>query len=170
MNGRGHGELPLDPDLPREPTEGSSREGLPLHLTPSALALVAAGGTAGTGARYAVSKIIPSVDGWPLAILTVNLVGAFVLGLTLEALARRGADQGRRRRLRLLLGTGFCGAFTTYSALAVDVDLLLGDGRATAAVVYALVTVIVGFLASTLGIWVAARTHPGTADPVGEAS
>lgn len=100
MNGSEHGELPFDPDLPNEPADDAPSAALPLHLTPRALGLVAAGGMALTGARYAVG-VVPDTYGWPLATLTV---GAFVLGLTLEALARRGADRGLRRRLWLLLG------------------------------------------------------------------
>lgn len=48
-----------------------------------------------------------------------NVSGAFVLGATLETLTLLGPDGGWRRHARLFLGTGFCGAFTTYSALAL---------------------------------------------------
>jgi CrcB protein len=157
--------LPDDPDLPT-PT-GSRGPSRPLHLTPAALGLVAVGGMAGTAARYAVTLLIPTRYGWPLGTLTVNLLGAFVLGLLLEALARRGAEDApsgaRRRRLRLVLGTGFCGAFTTYSALAVDLDLLLRDGRLGTAVAYAGSTVVVGFLLCALGVWLGARRHGSAA-------
>lgn len=152
-----HPELPLDPDLPEAPGAGSPPQTRPMHLTPAALGLVAAGGMAGTAARYAVTLLVPSRDGWPLGTLSVNLVGAFVLGLIIEALARRGPDGGTRRRVRLIVGTGFCGAFTTYSALAVDIDLLLRTGRAITAIAYALTTVVAGFLVCSLGIWIAAR-------------
>jgi len=135
----------------------------PLHLTPAALALVAVGGMAGMAARHALTLLLPSRHGWPIATLSVNLVGAFVLGLLLEALARRGPDQGTRRRIRLVVGTGFCGAFTTYSALAVDVDLLLRTGQAATAVAYGLTTVIVGFGVCAFGIWIAARRGPRAA-------
>lgn len=148
-----HAELPDDPDEPGP--------GRPLHLTPAALGLVALGGMAGTAARYAVALLAPPRGGWPVATLAVNLVGAFVLGLLLEAIARRGPEDGpggaSRRRLRLVLGTGFCGAFTTYSALAVDLDLLLRGGQAGTALAYAAVTVLVGFLLCCLGIWLGAR-------------
>jgi CrcB protein len=169
-----HPELPDDPDVPTEPGAGPTEPGaeptepgaeppsrvLPLHLTPAALGLVAVGGMAGTAARYAVT-LLPHRDGWPLATFSVNLVGAFVLGLVLETLTRRGPDTGARRRVRLLVGTGFCGAFTTYSAFAVEVDLLLRTGQAATAVAYGLSTVVVGFLVCTLGIWFAARRGPG---------
>ena len=74
---------------------------------------------------------MPSAGHLPWAIVLANIVGAFLLGLLYAALAtmhRRGAR--RRRRLRLLLGTGFCGGFTTYSTLALGVVLLAGSGGA----------------------------------------
>ena len=138
------------------------RRTAPLHLTPAALGLVAGGGMAGTAARYAMTLMVPSRHGWPVATLSVNLIGAFVLGLLLEALARR-PDEGVRQRLRLVVGTGFCGAFTTYSALAVEIDLLLRTGQATTAIAYAVTTVVAGFLVCTLGIWAAARRGPRAA-------
>ena len=158
-----HAELPEDPDLPTEPAAGERPRRIPLHLTPGALGLVAVGGMAGTAARYGMTLLVPSRAGWPLATLSVNLLGAFVLGLVLEALARRGPDAGPRQRIRLLVGTGFCGAFTTYSALAVEVDALVRTGQPATATAYALTTVVVGFLVGTFGIWVAARRGPRAA-------
>ena len=154
-------ELPNDPDRPAS-SRGSTR---PPPLTPAVLGLVGLGGMAGTAARYATSLVVPERHGWPLATLAVNLVGAFVLGLLLEALARGGEDgpgAAVRRRTRLVVGTGFCGAFTTYSALAVDLDLLLRGGEAGTAVAYATTTVVVGFLLCCSGIWLGAR-RPGPA-------
>jgi CrcB protein len=70
----------------------------------------------------------------------------------LEWLATRGSDVGRRRAARLLVGTGFLGGFTTYSALAVEADALVRDGRVTLALIYVLTTVMVGLLASLAGV------------------
>jgi CrcB protein len=123
--------------------------------------LVFAGGVAGTAARDAVSQVVASWGSWPAATFCVNLVGAFALGVLLETLGRRGPDIGVRQRVRLLLGTGFLGAFTTYSALAVEVDLLVRDGYAWVALAYALATVVLGFFASTAGIWVASPRGAG---------
>jgi CrcB protein len=89
----------------------------------------------------------------------VNLVGAFVLGLLLEGLVRRGPDVGRRRQLRLFAGTGFCGGFTTYSALAVELDILLRDQQLGTAGGYAGVTLVGGALVTVLGILIAASHH-----------
>lgn len=149
-------ELPLDPDLPREPSAPDLSQ-LPLHLSIRALGMVALGGTVGTAARYYVSELVHPWRSWPLATFLINVSGALVLGLVLEELGRRGPDRGRRRRLRLLVGTGFCGAFTTYSALAVDTDQLLRGHHPGLAVGYALGTLVVGFAASWLGIWLGAR-------------
>ena len=99
---------------------------------------------------------------WPAATFSVNVVGALLLGVLIEALSRRGPDVGVRQRLRLFLGTGFLGAFTTYSTLAVDTDLLLRDGYASVAVLYAVGTVVVGFLATWFGIWAATAQRRGT--------
>ncbi|MGY4858515.1 fluoride efflux transporter FluC [Cryobacterium sp. AP23] len=142
----------------------------PVHLRWQSLALVFAGGTVGTALRELLALSVPPVAGVAVVIMGINVVGAFLLGLLLETLTRRGPDEGRRRQLRLLLGTGVLGGFTTYSALATDTSLLLADNRLGAALLYALGTVIVGALASWAGISAGAALHrrragDGTATP-----
>ena len=150
----GHPELPLDPDLPPS---------TPPHLTWAGVGLVFAGGVVGTAGRYAVGELVRPWGVFPAATFCVNVVGAFALGVLLEALGRRGPDVGVRQRVRLLAGVGFLGGFTTYSTLAVDVDLLLRGGYALVAVAYAVTSVVLGFAASTVGIWAAAAHHRGSA-------
>lgn len=140
-------------------TPAPEHEPRPVHLAWSSILLVLVGGTAGTAAREALSLAIPPVGGMPVAIFLINIVGALFLGALLEALSRRGPDAGRRRSLRLLLGTGFAGGFTTYSALAVDTGVLLTGGDAFVGVLYALATVAVGALATVTGIALAAARH-----------
>lgn len=145
------------PELPSDPDTGSSR---PLHLRPSALAWVVAGGLLGTSARYLLEKAYPfEAPEWPWATFMINLAGAFMLGLALEGLARLGVDTGWRQRARLLFGTGFCGTFTTYSAFALEASLLVRDGSVATAVGYAAATVVAGALLAWAGIAVAAHTH-----------
>ncbi|MDQ0756594.1 CrcB family protein [Arthrobacter sp. B3I4] len=139
-----------------EGTLGEARAHRPVHLHPGFVLLVVAGGMAGALARYGLSTVLPSPGGWPLPTLVINLAGAFLLGLLLEALVRRGPDAGRLRRVRLLAGTGFMGAFTTYSTLALEATNLLGSGRSTDAVVYVAVTLLGGALATVAGIRAAA--------------
>ncbi len=149
-----HPELPVDSDVHSEVDES------PQHLRPASVALVAVGGCAGTSARYALLGLLPAgADGWSAATLTANLAGALVLGALLEGLARSGLDVRRRRQWRLLAGVGFCGAFTTYSSLAVDVTRLVRGSHPATALAYAGTTVIVGFLVTMLGVWLASRLH-----------
>ena len=124
----------------------------PLHLHPGFLLLVVAGGIAGTLARYGLGSVLPAPGGWPLPTLVINLAGAFLLGLLLEALIRRGPDAGRLRVMRLLLGTGFMGAFTTYSTLALESNGLLAAGRSFDALAYVGASLVGGFLATFAGI------------------
>lgn len=151
--------LPHDPDV--EVDEDSSGSPLPVHLTPSAIALVFAGGSFGVLARASLDHLFPAGSGFPTATFAVNLVGAVALAVLIEALAVRGADAGHRRALRLLLGTGLLGGFTTYSALAVQADALLRNGQAATALAYAAGTVALGLAASIAGIagtrWALAR-------------
>jgi CrcB protein len=130
------------------------------------IALVAAGGVLGAPARYAISQALPaSGRAFPTATFIANLSGALLLGLLLEALVRRGADVGNRRTARLLLGTGFCGAYTTYSTLAVDTVNLARAHRVGVAVAYAVGSVILGLLATAVGIAVGAAHHRWAAVP-----
>jgi CrcB protein len=147
--------LPHDPDL--EVDEGSDGAPVAVQLTPTLIALVALGGAAGSLARHGVELLLGTSDGLPVGTLTVNLVGAFALGALLEGLVTRGSDVGPRRATRLLVGTGFLGGFTTYSALAVEADGLVRDGRIGLALGYVLTTVVVGLMASLAGILTARK-------------
>ncbi len=132
----------------------------PHHTDPLLIASVAAGGAVGSLARYGLSRAVPVAGGWPLGTLVENLVGAFLLGLLLQALALRGAETPRLRWLRLTLGTGVLGGFTTYSALALETRDLLADGRAGVALAYAVVTVVGGTVTCLAGVALAGRARP----------
>lgn len=127
----------------------------PLHLRLPSLGLAVIGGSLGTAAREAIGLVVADRAGIPVAILGINLLGAFCLGLLLSGLARLGPDAGLRRTVRIMVGTGFMGGFTTYSALATDTASLLGDGRIGAGLAYGLGTVVIGGLATWAGIAVA---------------
>ena len=132
----------------------------PLHRQPRLLLAVLVGGLLGTPARYAVVEALPTrTGGWPTGTLLVNLAGAFLLGVLLERLVRAGDDTGRRLLLRLGLGTGFLGAFTTYSALAVETDLLVRADRPGLACAYAVVSVLGGLVLAAAGTALGARGH-----------
>jgi CrcB protein len=150
-------DLPVDSDIEVDDPLGSASR--PVHLRLGYLGLVALGGMVGTAAREGLSISVPAVGGISVIILVINVIGAFALGALLEALVRRGADEGRRRSLRLLLGTGALGGFTTYSTLATDTSFLLTEGRSGTAIAYAVATLLVGAAATFAGIWVASVVH-----------
>lgn len=131
----------------------------PGPLTPKPIGLVGLGGAVGTALRYALSRWLPTGGGFPWGTLLANLLGALILGVLLEVLARQGSDAGRRRRARLLIGTGFCGGLTTYSTFAVEADLLIRAHRDGLAATYAVVSIVAGVAVVGLGIAVAARIH-----------
>ena len=151
--------LPHDPDVEvDEDIAGNPRS---VHVTPSAIALVFAGGSLGVLARAGLDHRFPAGTGFPATTFAINVVGALALAVLIETLAVRGPDAGHRRALRLLLGTGVLGGFTTYSALAVQADALLRSGQAVTALTYTAGTVALGLAASIAGIigtqWALAR-------------
>lgn len=141
-----HPEPPVDPDA------------VPLHARPGLVAIVALGGAVGATLRYALARALPTDAGdFPAATFLTNVGGAFLLGILLETLARLGPDVGTRRTVRLALGTGVLGAFTTYSALAVEVTVLGRDGHAGLGAGYGLLSAVAGFGAAAVGIALGAR-------------
>jgi CrcB protein len=152
-----HPELPLDPDAGSLLPAGTQGAG---HNDWSSLCLVAVGGIVGTAVRYGVSLALPTTTGhWPTGTFTVNLVGAFILGVLLETLVRHGPDSGGRRQLRLLVGVGFCGSLTTFSTLAVESDLLLRSHDPGLALSYAVASVVGGLVLTWAGVFVGAAHH-----------
>ena len=134
---------------------------LPAELRPKPLALVGLGGATGTLLRWGVGHVLPIHNGLPWATVLVNLLGSFALGFLLEVLLRRGPESVAARDLRLLLGTGVLGGFTTFSAFALDLTGLLTDGKVDTALLYAGVSLVGGTLAAGLGVLLAARGVAG---------
>lgn len=150
-------DRPVDPDLDA-PAAGLTTSGRrPPYLRWSSVVLVAVGGTVGAALREALVLTVPSTGWFDSVVFCVNLSGALALGILLEALLRSGPEDDRRRRLRLLLGTGVLGGYTTYSTLATETARLVGDGRPGGAALYSLGTVLLGALATWTGIALASR-------------
>jgi CrcB protein len=131
---------------------GPAAGGRAAHLRWRYLGLVAVGGTVGTALRMGLLLVAPDPESFPSTTFGINLAGAFALGLLLEVLARVGPDEGRLRGIRLLVGTGVLGGFTTYSALATATAVLGVAGLAGWATAYSLGTVVLGAAMSIAGI------------------
>lgn len=123
-----------------------------MHLHWRSILFVFVGGALGTTVRFLLSAAVPEVGGIPVVTFGINVVGAFLLGWLLEALALRGPDEGLRRDARLFVGTGILGGFTTYSAFAVDTDGLIASANVGGGILYAAATIVVGAAATVAGI------------------
>jgi CrcB protein len=105
---------------------------MPHPLT--ACVLVGVGGCAGSLARYGLILAAQRWSfGWPAGTLASNLLGCFLIGLLAEIAARGEAVSPEAR---LLLATGFCGGFTTLSALVYESAQMLRSGDTVHAVLY----------------------------------
>lgn len=121
---------------------------------------VAIGGAAGTLVRAGAAAVFPDrAEHFPSTILVVNLLGAFVLGWLLRRLVLGGPDEGLARAVRLGVGTGVMGGFTTYSTFAVQTAGLLRSGHSALAAAYVTASLAGGFLCCLAGTVLADRGH-----------
>ncbi|QEE61434.1 CrcB family protein [Salinibacterium sp. dk2585] len=127
----------------------------PEHLKWAPIGLVFVGGACGAATSEWLSLVIPKLGEVPVSIAIINVIGAFLLGYLYEALTRLDNTKPTGKNLKLLLGTGYCGGFTTYSSLATDTGVLFRDGLPVEATIYSLGTVLVGACATWLGIVIA---------------
>ena len=112
------------------------------------LAAILAGGIVGAMARAELADLLPHAPtAWPWATFIVNIAGAFALGYFVTRLQERLPLSAYRRPL---LGTGFCGALTTFSTMQVELLRILDAGDVGLAAAYAGVSVVAGFLALAL--------------------
>jgi CrcB protein len=121
------------------------------------LAAIFAGGAVGAEARVEVVRALPPEAGsWPWATFAINVAGAFLLGYFVTRLQERLPVSSYPRPL---LGTGFCGALTTFSTMQLELLNMLDAGRAALAVAYAVASLLAGYLAIALGSAVVRRVR-----------
>jgi CrcB protein len=116
---------------------------------PPLLLAVFAGGCVGGLARYGVTQAFPDGDGLPASTLAVNLAGAFLLAVVLVVAIEVVPSSSY---LRPLLGTGFCGAFTTFSAVTVSTSELVRDGSPATGLAYLVASLLGGLATAVLGL------------------
>lgn len=121
-----------------------------------ALVLIALGSILGANARYFISTWAASRlgDGFPYGTLLINLSGSFLLGVLLTA---GSARLGIGDEARLLAGTGFFGAYTTYSTFAYETVALLRRGAVLPALANVGGNVVLGIGAAAAGILLVQR-------------
>ncbi|KAB7646533.1 fluoride efflux transporter CrcB [Polymorphobacter fuscus] len=118
------------------------------------LALVAFGGAFGACMRYLVGRwtMMTLGIGLPYGTWTVNIVGGLAMGLLAGWLTR--IDSGSET-LRLLLGVGVLGGFTTFSAFSLDIVTMINRNEIGLAAAYAVSSVAGSVLALMAGVWLA---------------
>ncbi|MGR3714241.1 MAG: fluoride efflux transporter CrcB [Shimia sp.] len=117
------------------------------------VAYVALGGAIGAALRYLVGLAViravgvGTVTSFPVAIITVNVVGSFLMGVFVVAAAQRGLTH-----LSPLVMTGLLGGFTTFSAFSLETVTLVERGQWGAAGIYVVVSVVGSIMALMLGV------------------
>jgi CrcB protein len=110
------------------------------------LLAIFAGGCAGALARAGLLELAPTHAGrWPWVTFGVNVAGSLLLG-------RVATHRSPASRTRALIGTGFCGALTTFSTLQLELLEMLDADRLGMAVLYAGGSVVAGLVGVTLGV------------------
>jgi CrcB protein len=121
----------------------------------SELAAIFAGGFAGAILRAALAEGLPhDRGGWPWSTFLVNVAGALLLGYLVTRLQERLPLSSYRRPL---LGTGLCGALTTFSTMQLELLQMLEGEHYALAAGYALGSVGAGFLGVALATNVVRR-------------
>jgi len=113
--------------------------------------IVGLGGAVGSMLRYGVQKIfqVQTVATFPTGTLLVNIAGCFLIGILWSLVSR---SLTWNEEMKLLLMTGFCGGFTTFSAFTLEGIGLLKENRTVLFVIYLTASVLGGLLATFIGI------------------
>ncbi len=117
----------------------------------SNILLVAIGGAIGSVGRYCVGLWATRLAGpnFPWGTLTVNVVGAFAIGLLVEMVARRFDASNE---MRAFIVTGILGGFTTWSSFTLDTMVLFERGEVGLSALYLLASLLVSFAAIFAGL------------------
>ena len=116
------------------------------------LLLVFLGGGVGSVLRYIIGKLLNSHEsGIPYGTFAANILGSLLIGIILGLATKNDTLNSNQT---LLLATGFCGGFTTFSTFAYENHILLKSGDFTSFAIYTIASFIIGFLAVFFGMYV----------------
>ena len=115
------------------------------------LLLVFIGGGFGSVLRFVIGKWLNNAEnGIPYGTFAANIIGSLLIGIILGLAAKNNTLSQSQT---LLLATGFCGGFTTFSTFAYENHLFLKSGDFTSFAVYTIASFVIGFLAVFLGLY-----------------
>jgi len=117
------------------------------------LLLVFIGGGFGSALRFVIGKYMNSTEtGIPWGTFTANILGSLIIGIILGLAAKNDALSSNQT---LLLATGFCGGFTTFSTFAYENHVFLKSCDFTSFALYTIGSFIIAFLAVFAGLFIA---------------
>lgn len=115
------------------------------------LLLVFFGGGFGSVLRYIIGKYLNNAEnGIPYGTFAANILGSLLIGIILGMAAK---NDSLTQSQTLLLATGFCGGFTTFSTFAYENHVFLKSGDFTSFALYTIASFVIGFLAVFLGMF-----------------
>lgn len=117
------------------------------------LFLVAIGGASGSVLRYLIHCLVSkkTFSTFPYQTFIVNIIGCLIIGILVGYLAK---NQSQNETLKLLLITGFCGGFTTFSAFGLENINMIQNQNYQLAFIYTSLSLVLGILAVSLGIFI----------------
>ena len=117
------------------------------------LVFVFLGGGFGSVLRYVIGKLLNNTEnGVPYGTFVANISGSLLIGIVLGLDAKHDSLSQNQT---LLLATGFCGGFTTFSTFAYENHMFLKSGDFTSFAIYTIASFVVGFLAVFFGMYLA---------------
>lgn len=123
-------------------------------MNPTILLAVAGGGAAGSLARYVIGAAVQgrAGSGFPIGTLVVNITGSLLLGFLMRLLLDSSLASPT---VRLMLTTGFCGGYTTFSTFTYETARLIEDGEYERAGLYVALSLALSMAAMFVGLWAA---------------
>ena len=114
--------------------------------------IVGFGSFFGGGSRYLIQQFITRQypSSFPYGTLLVNILGCFIIGI-LFSLSEKAYLLSNE--IKLLLVTGFCGGFTTFSSFSIENYAMLKDGQILYVLAYVGLSIFLGFMATYLGVF-----------------